>query len=194
MFISLLFSYFFPSNISDLCICVVLSEHSFLSDTDHAYRCCMSFIYQLPGAQCGGFPPMGQCVTALSIHACQAWESVGKKAPYCNALKPLIEQPIAIYLWMVAGGEGAQRNCSSDPTAPAQLVESMLRPKTEAVAHSRRQAPGLCRSWRCVQLVSVKPCFLSGISVLTESIWALGELPAYCLFTCLHTLTHVEFV
>lgn len=32
----------------------------------------------------------------------------GEKAPHSNALKPLIEQPIAIYLLMVAGGEGAQ--------------------------------------------------------------------------------------
>eukprot|EP00064_Thunnus_orientalis_P004922 superscaffoldBa00000467_g4935 len=42
-------------------------------------------------------------------------------------------------------------------------------------------------SWLCAQLAAVKPCFLSGISVLTESIWALGELPACWVHTCTHT-------
>lgn len=53
---------------------------------------------------------------------------------------------------------------------------------------SRLSSPG---SWSlsvlavCVQL-AVKPCFLSGISVLTESIWALGELPSCWVLTCTH--------
>lgn len=41
----------------------------------------------------------------MLVKAGRMW---GEKAPHSNALKPLIEQPIAIYLLMVAGGEGAQ--------------------------------------------------------------------------------------
>lgn len=41
----------------------------------------MSSIYQLPGAQSGEFPPMGLCVTALSIQPCQGWENVGGGGP-----------------------------------------------------------------------------------------------------------------
>lgn len=41
----------------------------------------------------------------MLVKAGRVW---GKKAPHSNALKPLIEQPIAIYLLTVAGGEGAQ--------------------------------------------------------------------------------------
>lgn len=49
-----------------VCIIMVVSSDVFGKGTfacpcvgDHAYRYCMSSIYQLPGAQCGGFPPMG---------------------------------------------------------------------------------------------------------------------------------------
>lgn len=38
----------------------------------------------------------------------------------------------------------------------------------------------------CALLAAVKPCFLSGISVLTERIWVLGELPACWFLTCTH--------
>lgn len=41
----------------------------------------------------------------MLVKAGRMW---GEKAPHSNALKPLIEQPIAIYLLMVAGREGAQ--------------------------------------------------------------------------------------
>lgn len=40
----------------------------------------------------------------MLVKAGRVW---GKKAPHSNALKPLIEQPIAIYLLTVAGGGGA---------------------------------------------------------------------------------------
>lgn len=125
-----------------------------------------------------------------------------EKGPHSNALKPLIEQPIAICLLMVAGGErgpSASRGTlwlipphSQDFTATS-LLETKPHPEpgSRTSGSDRRQgglclcgagcpllAPGLCLYWLCVQLAAVKPCFLSGISVLTESIWALGELPA----------------
>lgn len=50
-------------------------------------------------------------VCNCSVNTCLSslGECGGKKAPYSNTLKPLIEQPIAIYLLMVAGREGTQR-------------------------------------------------------------------------------------
>lgn len=133
----------------------------------------------------------------------------GKKAPHSDALKPLIEQPIAIFLLTVAGREGArpgQRNSVARSSLPGlrgyQLGRNQAHPEpgSRASGSDGRQgglclcgagcsllAPGLCRARLCVQLAAVKPCFLSGISVLTESIWAQGELPACWVLTCTHT-------
>lgn len=62
----------------------------------------------------------------MLVKAGRVW---GKKAPHSNALKPLIEQPIAIYLLTVAGGGGAQlRGSFPTPRTSLLLACSELRP------------------------------------------------------------------
>lgn len=148
-------------------------------------RSCLQVLYEFHLSAAWGtmwrISPNG-LVCNYSVNTClsRLGECGGKKAPHSNALKPLIEQPIAIYLLMVAGRE---RGSSQQ--------EELCERGSKTSGSDRRQgglclygagcpllAPGLCRSWLCVQLAAVKPCFLSGILVLTESIWALGELPA----------------
>lgn len=177
-------------------------------------RSCLQVLYEFHLSAAWGtmwrISPNG-LLCNCSVNTClsRLGECGGKKAPQSKALKPLIEQPIAIYLLTVAGGEGAQagkRNCVVHSPLPAlrcyQLALNRAQPEpgSRTGGSDRRQgglclcgagcpllAPGLCRSWLCVQLAAVKPCFLSGISVLTESIWALGELPACWVPTCTHT-------
>lgn len=131
-------------------------------------------------------------------------ECGGGETPHSNALEPLIEQPIAIYFLTVAGWEGAntrnpwlKRRLPDFAVVNSVSPEPILSQEAEPVAHKGDRevcvyVEQVVLCWLlvfvgagcvCVQL-TVKPCFLSGISVLTESIWALGELPSCWVLTC----------
>lgn len=76
-------------------------------------RSCLQVLYEFHLSAAWGtmwrISPNG-LVCNCSVNTClsRLGECGGKKAPHSNALKPLIEQPIAIYLLTVAGREGAQ--------------------------------------------------------------------------------------
>lgn len=88
--------------------CVYAQMHFFLS---MRRRSCLQVLYEFHLSAAWGtmwrISPNG-LVCNCSVNTClsRLGECGGKKAPHSNALKPLIEQPIAIYLSMVAGREG----------------------------------------------------------------------------------------
>lgn len=145
-------------------------------------RSCLQVLYEFHLSAAWGtiwrISPNG-LVCNCSVNTClsRLGECGGKKVPHSNALKPLIEQPIAIYFWMVAGSKGPSQAGGTpwlNPYSPdfiaARLLWNDLHSEVYAPWagkqtqwHRKRwgglclcglgcslQAPGLCRSWLCV--------------------------------------------
>lgn len=89
-------------------------------------RSCLQVLYEFHLSAAWGtmwrISPNGLvCNCSVNTRLSRLGECGEKKAPHSNALKPLIEQPIAIYLLTVAGGEGAQpgnRDCVAHSLLP----------------------------------------------------------------------------